>query len=947
MNPLMHLIDHGQSYWIDNLTRSMIRDGELRRRVEEEGLRGVTSNPKIFSKAISQGEHYDEQIEELVREGRGVSAIYEALVVQDIRDACDILRPVYDESEGVDGFVSLEVSPYLAHDTEASIDEARRLFSAVDRPNVFIKIPGTAAGVPAIEQMLYQGVNINITLLFSIDAYEAVAEAYLRALERRVEEDLPIHRVASVASFFLSRIDVLADELLGHRIRPRVTSGDDPRPERLLGRVATANAKLAYQSFKRIFDGKRWDRLAERGARVQRVLWASTSTKNPLYSDVKYVEPLIGPYTVNTMPGRTIRAFADHGRVAETIEDDLDEAERVLVELADVGIDLDRLTDQLVEEGIRKFVDPLDDLLVTLADARHEFLGAHAVHQTVAAAERSSDVEAALEGLDEARFGRRLFNEDPYLWKSDPKHVKVIRERLGWLDAPDTFAERLDEIVGFAEEIRGEDFTHVVHLGMGGSSLCAEVCRRIFGSADGWPELIVLDDTDPAAVAAVAEAVDLESTLFIVASKSGTTTETLSFYRYFFGRVHEAGVEEPGDRFTAITDPDTPLVEEARERSFRRIFTNPEEIGGRYSALSYFGLVPMALLGMDVAGILKAAGQMRCTCGPEVPSARNPGVELGTVLGLWARSGRDKVTFALSPSIAAFGLWLEQLLAESTGKEGRGLVPVVGEPLAGPTVYGEDRVFVHVRTAHEAEGGDLERRLLALEEAGHPVIRVELADRVGLGAEFFHWEVATATAAAIIGVDAFDEPNVAESKRNTREALEAWKRDGSLPMDEPIVEGSGVTLYADPGTARAEGARTDSVEDLLRGFLEGAHAGDYVAILPYFHATEGRAETLGWVRARLRDRLKVATTLGHGPRYLHSTGQLHKGGPEGGLFVLITTDAGTDLAIPDAPYGFATLHASQALGDYRSLVDRRRRVMRVHLGDDPETGLGVLAAALE
>lgn len=947
MNPLHELIGHGQSYWIDNLTRSMIRSGELKRRVEEEGLRGVTSNPKIFSNAISQGEHYDEQIGELVRAGTSVGAIYEAIAVRDIQDACDVLRGVYEESEGGDGFVSLEVSPYLAHDTGATVDEARRLFQAVDRPNVLIKIPGTPAGVPAIEQMLYEGVNINITLLFSIRAYEEVAEAYLRASERRVDDGLPIDRIASVASFFLSRIDVLTDELLSHRIRPGVTTDETVRPERLLGQAGIASAKLAYQSFKRIFAGSRWNRLVERGGRAQRVLWASTSTKNPLYSDVKYVEPLIGPHTVNTMPGRTIRAFADHGCVSETIEADLDDAERLMHDLKEVGVDLDQVTDQLVEEGIQKFVAPFDDLLATLAEARHESLGVHAVGQRIEAAGVPADVDAAMDGLDEAQFGRRLLAKDPSLWKSDPEHAEVIRNRLGWLQAPEDFTERREEILDFAREVRDDGFDHVVHMGMGGSSLCPEVCRRIFGSAEGWPELIVLDDTDPAAVREVERRIDLARTLFIVASKSGTTTETMSFYRYFYDRIAAAGVDEPGSRFTAITDPDTPLADEAEQREFRRVFENPVDIGGRYSALSYFGLVPMALIGIDLENILNAARQMRVSCGAEVPSSSNLGVELGTALGLWAGDGRDKVTFSFSRSVAPFGLWLEQLLAESTGKEGRGLVPIAGEPLGEPAVYGEDRVFVCMSAADDGQGDDLNRRLAALEKAGHPVIRIELADRIGLGAEFFHWEVATATAGAIIGVDAFDEPNVAESKRNTRQLLERWQEDGAFPADEAVVEGLGVTVFAAPNAVRTNGSHTESVDEFLSGFAERIHAGDYFALLPYFRATDGRREILDSMRRQLRDRLQVATTLGYGPRYLHSTGQLHKGGPENGVYMLITANAEADLAIPDESYGFATLHEAQALGDFRSLVDRARRVVRVHLGDDVEAGLGILASALE
>jgi transaldolase len=371
MSSLLKLITCGQSYWLDNLTRAMIASGDLARRVRGEGLRGVTSNPAIFHKAIAGSEDYDAQIRELAAAGKDVAEIYERLVVTDVRDACDVLRPVYDDSQGVDGFVSLEVSPHLAHDTEGTMVEARRLFQAVRRPNLLIKIPGTLEGIPAIEEMLYEGMNINITLLFAVDRYEAVAEAYMRALERRLAQGKGVARVASVASFFLSRIDVLTDELLGGLMKTKA----NPAAERLLGRLAVANAKLAYQSFKRMVAAERWRPLEEKGARVQRLLWASTSTKNPRYSDVYYVEPLVGAQTVNTMPNETIAAFADHGRVLkDAVESGVDGAQEVLADLKSLGIDPVRVADRLLREGVQKFIEPFDRLMGTLAEKRRKIL---------------------------------------------------------------------------------------------------------------------------------------------------------------------------------------------------------------------------------------------------------------------------------------------------------------------------------------------------------------------------------------------------------------------------------------------------------------------------------------------------------------------------------------------------------------------------------------------
>ncbi|OIP28720.1 MAG: transaldolase [Deltaproteobacteria bacterium CG2_30_43_15] len=943
MNPLLQLIEYGQSCWLDNLTRRMIRSGELKRRVDEQGLRGVTSNPAIFNNAISGSNDYDDQIRELVDKGLQIHEIYEQLVVTDIREACDVLRPVYDESDGIDGFISLEVSPYLAHDTEGTRIEGRRLFQTVDRPNLLIKVPGTPAGIPAIEEMLYEGININVTLLFSIQSYEAVAEAYIRALERRLAGGKPVKNTASVASFFLSRLDVLTDQLLGHRIRSGVSAGKEPKPHELLGKFANANAKLAYQSFKQILASDRWKKLEEKGARVQRLLWASTSTKNPLYRDVCYVEPLIGTHTVNTMPDETIEAFADHGIIVKnSVEMDVNESQNVLKNLRKVGLNPDFITQQLLDEGVQKFIDPFDKLMTTIAEKRLHFLGKNHDSQTFALGKSKGAVQSALDSLRSRQFPQRIFEGDPSLWPSEPGDGEKIKNRLGWLNSIGVFRERVAEIKEFASEIKGAGFLHVVLLGMGGSSLCPEVCRETFVSCKGWPQLTVLDNTDPAAVKGIVSQVDLEKTLFVVASKSGTTGETLSFYNYFYELVKNQVKGEPGHHFIAITDPATPLVAEAQKRRFRRCFENQEDIGGRFSALSYFGLVPMCLMGMDIDLFLDRAKQMQYSCGPYVPAAANPAVQLGTILGIQHQLGRDKVTFVISEPIRTFGYWVEQLLAESTGKDGFGIVPIEGEPLGSPSIYSNDRIFVYMHTM-DSNKEDIEERLLALEVAGHPVIRIEVRDKMNLGAEFFRWELATATAGSIMGVNPFDEPNVAESKQNTHDLLDEWRQKGQFNEGYPAFEESGISIHCDPTQKWFHKIEGKSVLDFLRSFVGLAKPPDYIALLPYFLRTPERHNFLQSIRLSLRDRLKVATTLGYGPRYLHSTGQLHKGGPNTGVFIILTADCAEDIAIPRQQYGFATLQRAQALGDFHSLKNKKRRVIRIHLSSQIEGGLKLLA----
>jgi transaldolase/glucose-6-phosphate isomerase len=936
MNPLHELLSHGQSYWLDNLTRGMLRSGELERRVREDGLRGMTSNPAIFNKAISKGHDYDAQISELVAEGRSVREIYEELVVRDIQDACDVLRPVWDGSKGVDGYVSLEVSPYLAHDTDATIDEACRLYAWVDRPNVLIKIPGTAAGVPAIEECIYRGVSVNVTLLFSIDSYEAIALAYIQGLERRLREGRPVDDVASVASFFLSRIDSLTDLLLGARISPGADR--EPRPERLLGKAAVANAKLAYHRFLQITASDRWQALAGEGARVQRMLWASTSTKNPLYDDVRYVEPLIGPDTVNTLPDSTIEAFADHGSVEDTVALDLEEAERVLEELARAGIDFDRVTWELENEGVQKFIDPFDKLMITIVDRMREALAESltVVRSDLAGAE--SAVEATLAALQDAQFGRRVYARDASVWGVwDPEAAREISERLGWLDAPEIFSERARELTDFAARTRDEGTSTVVLLGMGGSSLAAEVARRTFGAREGWPRLLVLDSTDPEAVSRIETRIDLASTLFIVASKSGTTLETMSFYRYFRDRLEEM-VGAAGDRFVAITDPGTPLAEEAAARGFRACFENPPDIGGRYSALSYFGLVPMALCGVPTEELLGRARAMRALCGPVVPASHNPGARLGAELAALALQGRDKVTFTATGALGPFGLWAEQLIAESTGKNGRGLVPIADEPLGDPSEFGSDRVFVWLGLEDEAE--DAAAGLDRL-EAQHPVLRFQLPDRLALGGELFRWELAIATAGALLHINPFDQPNVEESKRHAREVLSEWREEE--PVEEaPVADDGDLAVYWGGGNSlpASNGSPTEAIDYIT----SLATSGDYVAILPYFAETAERDGALEALRARLRSEHQVATTLGYGPRYLHSTGQLHKGGPPTGIFLLLTANPPVEVDIPGQDGGFGRLMLAQALGDFRSLAARGRRVARIHLGADIEEALARLAS---
>jgi transaldolase/glucose-6-phosphate isomerase len=935
MNTLRQLLEHGQSYWLDNLTRGMIRTGELKRRVANEGLRGITSNPAIFQKAIASGKEYDSQIRKLSSEAFSLPRIYENLVVTDARDACDVLRPVFDASDGADGFVSLEVSPHLAYSTEQTTAEARRLWNAVDRPNLMIKIPGTREGLPAIHQALYEGLNINITLLFSVANYQEVAEAFLTALERRVSEGRGIRNVTSVASFFVSRIDTLVDQLLGERWSRARTVEERAQVAELFGRAGIANARLAYQVFRQITSSGQWQRLREKGARPQRLLWASTSTKDPLYHSVRYVESLLGRDTVNTMPEETAEAFARQGTLyPESLSANLETSRETFSQLAALGVDFDRVTAALQEDGVRKFVQPFDALMISLANKRRRFLGKKLNRQQLSESSQLS-IQAAVRALDVRRFVTRLYGKDGTLWSPDAGAASQIQKRLGWLDSPREFLERVEEIQAVAELVRREGFKHTVILGMGGSSLCPEVFERTFGAARGWPELVVLDNTDPYAIAHLLSQIEPTRSLFVISSKSGSTIETISFYRYFYDTLAgRSGI--PGRSFLAITDPETWLAKEAGAKRFRHCFLNPPGIPGRYSALSYFGLVPMALMGIDIKTFLERATKLQISSGPGLPALGNPPVELGALAAMEAKKGRDKLTFVISDTVAALGSWLEQLLAESTGKQGRGLIPVVGEPPGSPRVYGNDRLFVYISHA-AADNKAYDKRVAALEKAGHPVIRVSLPDRMGLAEEFLRWELATATAASILRVNPFDEPNVGETRKTTTDLLAQWQRNRKFRIGKPAAQNRDFSLYG------ASSGRRSSPEKLIKSFLECVRPGDYLALLPYFRKTPARDRILEQMRVGLRDHFKVATSLAYGPRYLHSTGQLHKGGPNSGVFLLLTADAEENLPIPGQEYDFATLQQAQALADFATLQQKGRRVLRIHFRTELKPSLKRLA----
>src|SRR6202795_1520169 len=945
-NPLKTLTNYGQSVWLDYIRRSLISTGELARLIDEDGLRGVTSNPAIFEKAISGSTDYTQALSELSkRKDLDAKGIFEQLAIRDIQDAATVLRPVYDQTKRRDGYVSLEVSPYLAHKTPETLEEARRLWKAVGRENVMIKVPGTPEGIPAIRTLIGEGININVTLLFAMEVYELVAEAYIAGLEDFAKRGGALTRVPKLPRFFVSRIDVLIDGQLADRIKAAKTPSEQAVLRGIQGKVAIANAKLTYQRYKEIFSGPRWAALAARGAQTQRLLWASTSTKNPAYRDVIYVEELIGPDTVDTIPPATLDAFSDHGKPRASLEDDLEAAHDTMQSLAKVGISMKAATDKLTEDGVKLFADAFDKLLEAVD--KHGAKSAPSAINSLAYRLPDSLAPAVKATLDDWKTNgkvKRLWARDASLWTNSDES-----NWLGWLSITDDQISHQDQFAQIAKEIRAAGFTQAALLGMGGSSLCVEVFKLTYGKIPGYPEMFILDSTDPAQIRALESQLDLAKTIFIVSSKSGSTLEPNIFKQYFYERVKQTvGAAEAGKHFAPPPDPAQKMQQVAESSGFRHIFFGLASIGGRYSALSNFGMIPAAVQGVDAPKFLDRVEEMVQSCASRVPADQNPGVILGAIMGTLAKGGRDKVTIFASPGIADIGAWLEQLLAESTGKDGKGLIPVDRESIGAPGVYGNDRLFAYLRleTAPDAKQ---DAAVAALEQAGQPVVRIAVPDIYELGQEMLRWEIATAVAGSVIGFNAFNQPDVEASKIATRKLTTEYEKNGSLPAETPILTDKGVKLYTDEKNAAAlkqAAGGNATLGGYIKAHLGRIKAGDYFAVLGYIHMNDANEAKLQTIRHAVRDKKKVATCLGFGPRVLHSTGQAYKGGPNSGVFLQITCDDAADLPVPGQKYTFGVVKAAQARGDLEVLLERGRRALRVHLGRDVSKDLATFADAI-
>jgi transaldolase/glucose-6-phosphate isomerase len=885
MTPIQKLTSLGQSLWYDNIQRKLLVNGELKAMIERGDIRGVTSNPTIFQNAIAKTNDYDAALIPLAWAGWDAEKIFWQLAIEDIQEACDLFRPLYDETKGGDGYVSLEVSPYLANDTDGTIQQAQELWTRVNRSNLMVKIPATKEGIPAIRASIAAGINVNVTLIFSLDRYAAVMDAYLAGLEDRSGKNLPIQNIASVASFFVSRVDT--------KIDPRL-----PADSALLGKAAIANAKLAYEAFESIFTSPRFATLKARfSARVQRPLWASTGTKNPKYPDTLYVDTLIGPDTVNTVPPATLDAFRDHGTAALTITRGLDEAQKVFVDLKAAGISMSTVTKELEDEGVKAFADAFKTLLDVVEERRK--------NAVASIAPLADSVARRIAKLDADSVPARVWAHDPTLWATDAAGQAEIKIRLGWLDSIEDARKRLDGYQSFAKQIHDEGIDRVLVIGMGGSSLTPEVFSSLLAGAniEAKLSLAIIDSTDPIQVATAVEQYPPDKTLYIVASKSGGTAELLASFDYLWELS-----KGNGSRFVAITDAGTSLEKLAKERGFRKTFNPDSNVGGRFSALTDFGLVPAALLGVDFDQLLGNAERMKKQSTADVSSARNPGFTLGALLAESALAGRDKVTILADAPVSALANWIEQVIAESSGKNQKGILPVALEPLGAPAVYGNDRLFVYLKSNGEIEAG-----VAALKAAGFPLIEFPITSPYDAGAEFYRWEMAISIACHILGINTFDQPDVQDSKLRTIAKIKDFQATGKL--------------------AEVDLVDVKDAKPVLQKFLADAKAGSFVTINAYVPRNKEMVSAMQSLRVAIREKTKCAVTAGFGPRFQHSTGQFHKGGPNKGLFIQVVYDAAKDMEIPTKGLTFGALIRAQALGDYEALLAAGRKAIRIKLSN--------------
>lgn len=906
----------GQSAWLNYLRRAFLESGELGDLLEE-GIGGITSTPALFAKAISHSSDYDETLLRLLAQGRPLEEIHERLVIDDMQRAADLLHPVYEATNGLDGYVSVELDPAVIDDAVQTAAAARRLLRAIDRGNAMIEIPATPAGITAVRELTSDGVCVNVTHVFSPTLYEKVAEAYIEGLEQYFETHT-VWRIApsSVVSFSLSRIDHAVDEALARLPQNTLRA-------QLMGRAAIALAKVAYDSYQEYFSGARWEKLARRGARPLRLKWTRTTPRNFTYPDTHYVEALIGPDTVMTFSLATLNAFRQHGVVAATLLQDHTQARRLLLTLADLGIDLELIAARLQRDSLADFRQQFQALRRSVQEKRDQLQSGWLRLQT-----EMGEVETAvarnITTLCRESIPGRLWQHDHTLWQLTPTGAQ-----LGWLHVVEAMQENVAQMNSFVRQAQQDGLHTAVLLGVGGATAAAKALVHVAGAPSGMA-VHMLDSVHPHTVRQLTRQLDLKQTLFVVASKEGDTFETMALFRHFHNLVCEnLGLEQAGRHFAAITDNGSLLHTLASRHHFRHVFLNDPTVPETYSALSYFALVPALLAGVDITAVLDSAlaqvsNSSSCNC-PD--KGDNWGVQLGAILAALVTAGRDKLTLLAAPALRPFADWVAHLLAVSLGKQQKGLVPLINEPWLETAAYGPDRAFVYLQLPGETPPYQLQE----LVAARHPLIVLRWQSREDIGAHFFLWQMATAVAAYLLQINPFAQPEAQQVQQRVQELLAAYQQQGHLP----------------PGKAAPINAAS------LHTFLSQIQLGDYVVVQAFVPVTDENEATLQTFCACLRQHQPAPVILNYGSAYLHTTAQLYQGGPRTGYFLQLTIPLPLDdVHIPDpdgAPatsLSFGVLSMAQALADGQVLARNWRRMMRFHLVNGVQQDLQPLLAEM-
>ncbi len=889
MNPIQSVHLLGQSLWLDNIRRDSLDSGELADRVAAGELRGATSNPTIFESAILASENYTVDLRRFAQAGWTAERIFDQLAVDDIRAAADAFLPLFEQTNGGDGYVSIEVNPELADDTSRTIEEARRLWDAVNRPNAMIKIPATLAGLPAIESSIRAGINVNATLIFSLGRYIEVMEAYMIGLEGRLEDGGSLDHVTSVASFFVSRIDTALDEQLQEIIQRGDAAGE--RASSLLGKVAIANSKLAYAQFVATFQGERFQYLAARGARAQRPLWASTSTKNPEYPDTYYVDHLIGPGTVNTLPETTLKAFQDHGTPELTLTENISIARSQLQALDDLGISLAEAAERLERQGVSKFVASYRSILRTIEEK------AGAFQMELAALELK--MQETLAELDRDEVGKRFWQEDVTLWVERDREKAQVRRWLGWLlSEPAKMSTGVTELIRFAEEALAPEITALVLIGSGCGIFTAEILVRVLAPPDGF-DFHTIRTANPDDIRAIKRKTSPEATLYLfVDSSSGDGIEERLLSTFWEQAVRKLE-EQTGDHFVVITKEGSKLQNWAVEQGIQKIIEADLLDDLWCSPFNWTNLLPAAFAGADLHSFVRGGVGMTRACGPLVDVTQNPGLFLGSVLAAALRSGRDKITLFADPPMEPILKWIESLLSAWRGREGSGLISIRDEPSGPWNVYGDDRLLVYVRGS-----GALDRRLDEWVRAGIPVLVLETnTNPEQIGEMLVQWQIGAAIAQHLLSVNPTDHHVLHRSRAEFQHILHRLERKGELPKADPLWQGDGVQLRAASRGLKFTGSGLSEMIDFILAEAQKAGGLGLRLYTPVSQALQGKVARL---RRALRDQLGLFSLTGSAECDL---------GLKDIVYLILIVKPRKDAAIPGKTYTFGQLFEGQALSD--------------------------------